>query len=440
MAESEKDAQASSNSEETEPKKTTRRPAKKRATKKTAKKTVKKTRAKKKDGEEEAKTSSRPAKKRVSKKRVKKATKTEEKDTDNGRTVISRRPNKKPSSSDTPLEATETSVNESTQAVESDDSAAVQTPVTQNNEEATPDTAGADAGMQWGRRAKKSAPIGWEEQQGGSDGARNKPRSGDASQSKPAPPKEQTEAQVSQETEPQTAEEQKPESQGEQVSSTSNGASGQAVDQTKETAETPTSDNRREQNDSDNRRGRSRGGRNRGRRGRGRNDDYRNRNDQSDRNRQDDQRNRNDDSRNRNDNRQERNAPPAQPVAEPSALIDLLATSWTEEKTREYLNDGILTRLSPGLLDGSGETLQDTEAIKEPLKAIRRVLADECMVADDVADIMLLDVVMGALADRIEVCRLQANQNSLQDMNILMDMRCKADKRLIEAVNALKNA
>ena len=77
---------------------------------------------------------------------------------------------------------------------------------------------------------------------------------------------------------------------------------------------------------------------------------------------------------------------------------------------------------------------------KSRLKAIRRVLADECMVADDVADIMLLDVVMGALADRVEVCRLQASPQSLKDMDVLLDMRCKADKRLIEAVNALKNA
>jgi hypothetical protein len=114
--------------------------------------------------------------------------------------------------------------------------------------------------------------------------------------------------------------------------------------------------------------------------------------------------------------------------------------SWTEEKTRELLNDGVLARLSPGLVEGHGEVLDDTEALREPLKAIRRVLADECMVADDVADIMLLDVVMGALSDRIEVCRLQTNSQSLQDMDILLDMRCKADKRLIEAVSALKNA
>jgi hypothetical protein len=120
--------------------------------------------------------------------------------------------------------------------------------------------------------------------------------------------------------------------------------------------------------------------------------------------------------------------------------MELLAVSWTEEKTREYLNEGVLARLSPGLVEGNGESIKDIGALKEPLKAIRRVLADECMVADDVADIMLLDVVMGALADRIEVCLLQAKPQSLQDMNVLLDMRCKADKRLMEAVGALKNA
>lgn len=205
-------------------------------------------------------------------------------------------------------------------------------------------------------------------------------------------------------------------------------------------SETPSSDTRRDSSDQDNRRNRNNNnrGRNRGRRGRGR-EDYRNRNDNNERNRQDDNRGRNEDQRNRNDDRaKERDAQP--PEASEPSLVEVLGASWTEEKTREYLNDGILARLSPGLVEGHGEALEDLEKLKGPLKAIRAILSDECMVADDVADIMLLDVVMGALSDRIEVCRLQAKAQSLQDMNVLLEMRCKADKRLIEAVNALKNA
>jgi hypothetical protein len=38
------------------------------------------------------------------------------------------------------------------------------------------------------------------------------------------------------------------------------------------------------------------------------------------------------------------------------------------------------------------------------------------------------------------VCRLQAESKSLEDMDMILDLRYKADRRLIEAVNALKNA
>ena len=100
-----------------------------------------------------------------------------------------------------------------------------------------------------------------------------------------------------------------------------------------------------------------------------------------------------------------------------------------------------MSSLSPELISNvNKDSIPDAEALKEPLQMIRKVLADECMVADDVTDIMLLDVVMNALYDRIEVCRLRAESQSLADMDVILDLRYKADKRLIEAVNALKNA
>jgi hypothetical protein len=118
-----------------------------------------------------------------------------------------------------------------------------------------------------------------------------------------------------------------------------------------------------------------------------------------------------------------------------------LAQSWTEDKTRQFINEGFLGSLSPELVNNSKrEPIPDAETLKEPLKMIRKILADECMVADDVTDLMLLDVVMNALSDRIDVCRLQAETNSLADIDAILELRYKADRRLIEAVNALKNA
>ena len=115
--------------------------------------------------------------------------------------------------------------------------------------------------------------------------------------------------------------------------------------------------------------------------------------------------------------------------------------SWTEDKTRQLLSEGFLSSLSPEpISNGNKDSIPDADALKEPLQMIRKVLADECMVADDVTDIVLVDVVMNALSDRIEVFRLQAESQSLADMDVILDLRYKADKRLIEAVNALKNA
>ena len=122
-------------------------------------------------------------------------------------------------------------------------------------------------------------------------------------------------------------------------------------------------------------------------------------------------------------------------------LAEILAQSWTEDKTRRFLGEGFLSSLSAELVnDGKRASLPDAEALKKPLEMIRKVLADECMVADDVSDLLLLDVVMNALSDRIDVCRLQAESDSLADIDAILELRYKADRRLIEAVNALKNA
>ena len=122
-------------------------------------------------------------------------------------------------------------------------------------------------------------------------------------------------------------------------------------------------------------------------------------------------------------------------------MTQILAQSWTEDKTRQFISEGFLGSLSPELVNnGNSETIPDAERLKKPLEMIRKVLADECMVADDVTDLMLLDVVMNALSDRIDVCRLQAESNALADIDAILELRYKADRRLIEAVNALKNA
>ena len=127
--------------------------------------------------------------------------------------------------------------------------------------------------------------------------------------------------------------------------------------------------------------------------------------------------------------------------AQQSRLTQILAQSWTEDKTRQFISEGFLGSLSPELVNnGKSESLPDAEKLKKPLEMIRKVLADECMVADDITDLMLLDVVMNALSDRIDVFRLQAESNALSDIDAILELRYKADRRLIEAVNALKNA
>ena len=116
------------------------------------------------------------------------------------------------------------------------------------------------------------------------------------------------------------------------------------------------------------------------------------------------------------------------------------AETWTEEKTRKFLSDGFIATLSLGLTSGGeGEAQPNAETLQEPLKVIRKVLADECMVEDDATDVMLLDMVMNALADRIEIYRLQAEKDKWEDIDLLLDLRYKADRRLIETIVALKN-
>ena len=125
----------------------------------------------------------------------------------------------------------------------------------------------------------------------------------------------------------------------------------------------------------------------------------------------------------------------------PRTVTEILAETWTEEKARKFVGEGFLADLSPPVVsDGDSAPLKDMDALREPLRSIRRNLADECMVEDDVADVMLLDLVMNALADRIEVYRLQAGDGEWADIERVVELRYKADRRLIETIAALKNA
>ena len=52
---------------------------------------------------------------------------------------------------------------------------------------------------------------------------------------------------------------------------------------------------------------------------------------------------------------------------------------------------------------------------------------------------MMLDMVMSALGDRIEIYRMSVKGRDAAGMERILDLRYKADRRLIETVNALKN-
>lgn len=117
----------------------------------------------------------------------------------------------------------------------------------------------------------------------------------------------------------------------------------------------------------------------------------------------------------------------------------MLSETWTEDKARKFLADGFLAQLSPDVM-GKEDTASDGPDLNEPMRVIRKVLADECMVQDDATDVMLLDLVVKALSDWTQVYRIQPREDALDEVERVMDIRAKADKRLMEAVAALKNS
>ncbi len=124
----------------------------------------------------------------------------------------------------------------------------------------------------------------------------------------------------------------------------------------------------------------------------------------------------------------------------PQSVVEILADTWTEEKARKYLSEGFLATLSTRLV--SQDTIEeiDDAALRDRLKVVRRVLADECMVEDDASDLILLDMVMNALEDRLEVYRLTAKDTGTEELAQILELRYKADRRLIDTLTALKNA
>ena len=124
----------------------------------------------------------------------------------------------------------------------------------------------------------------------------------------------------------------------------------------------------------------------------------------------------------------------------PQSVVEILADTWTEEKARKYLSEGFLATLSTPLVSRSKVEKIDEEALRDRLKVVRRVLADECMVEDDASDLILLDMVMNALADRLEVYQLTSGNASPEQLDQILQLRYNADRRLIETVTALKNA
>ncbi len=326
-------------------KKTAKQPSKKRETKKTAKKPVKKKReTKKKEDSGDAK-SSAPAKKvKKAAKKAKKPTKKAKKPAKKAKKTAENgaRAGTPPSK---PRKVKEKKKVKATASVDQEkkEEAAGQTPESMQVEE-----------MQWGRRSKRSGPIGWEDRAG---------------VSAPVQPIRRQDAGADEAEVPAGSE-----------------------------PETPSN----------------------------RSDKERNLNEKSDQNKRQSSSGRSRDEK---------------PDQASRKLAGILAQSWTEDKTRRFLSEGFLGSLSAELVDrGKRESIPDAEMLKEPLQMIRKVLADECMVADDIADLLLLDVVMNALSDRIDVCRLQAESNALADIDVILELRYKADRRLIEAVNALKNA
>ncbi len=352
-----------------------KRPSKKQATKKTAKKPAKKTSTRSSTPRVSKKRSSKkPAKKQPSKKTAKKQA---TKKTAKKPVKQAKKPAKKIERSAAQEERTVISSPPSRQRREQVQAKAsaeqnrkeAETAQTQTPQDVQPEE------MQWGRRTRRSAPIGWEDRAGVST---------------PVQPTRQQNA----DTEEKTVQ-----------------ASAKPA-----RTETPAQSKRDEPKKEDTR--------NVSRPPKGRN--------QSDQNKQ------RPSKRSSDRSSRSREKKPEQPS---NKLTQILAQSWTEDKTRQFISEGFLGSLSPELVNnGKSETIPDAERLKKPLEMIRKILADECMVADDITDLMLLDVVMNALSDRIDVCRLQAESNALSDIDAILELRYKADRRLIEAVNALKNA
>lgn len=365
-----------------------KRPSKKQATKKTAKKPAKKTNTRSSTPRVSKKRSSKkPAKKQPSKKTAKKqsakkpakkarkpaqqAKKSEKKAempaAQEDRTVISSPPSRRRREREK-VEATASAEQNRKEA----ETAQTQTPQDVQPEE-----------MQWGRRTRRSAPIGWEDHAGVSAPAQPTRRQDANAESQPV------EASAEPEAPPQAR------------------------------TETPAQAQRDEP----------------------KKEDTRNVQDTRKVSRPHSGRNQGDQNKQRSSKRTSDRGRRQKPEQPSNKLTQILAQSWTEDKTRQFISEGFLGSLSPELVNnGNSESLPDAERLKKPLEMIRKVLADECMVADDVTDLMLLDVVMNALSDRIDVCRLQAESNALSDIDAILELRYKADRRLIEAVNALKNA
>ena len=363
-----------------------KRPSKKQATKKTAKKPAKKTSTRSSTPRVSKKRSSKkPAKKQPSKKTAKKQAtkKTAKKPVKQAKKPAqkSKKPAKK---AEMPAAQEERTVISSPPSRQRREKVQAKASAEQNQKETetaqtqTPQDVQTEE-MQWGRRTRRSAPIGWEDRAGVST---------------PVQPTRRQDANTEEKTVQASAE----------PARTETPAQAQRDEPKKEDTRNVKKDTRKVS-----------------RPPKGRN--------QSNQNKQRSSKRTSDRSRSQK---------PDQPS---NKLTQILAQSWTEDKTRQFISEGFLGSLSPELVNnGNSESIPDAEKLKKPLEMIRKVLADECMVADDVTDLMLLDVVMNALSDRIDVCRLQAQSNALSDIDAILELRYKADRRLIEAVNALKNA
>ena len=129
----------------------------------------------------------------------------------------------------------------------------------------------------------------------------------------------------------------------------------------------------------------------------------------------------------------------SKPARQEDSISKVLSKPWNEDTARKILSEGFLASLAIPLRSTIPPPEIDAEELRERLKDIRKVLAEECMVQDDVTDVIVLDATMNALADRIDVYRIRAENGDLKDIEQMLDLRYKADRRLIDAVASLKN-